>query len=536
MIFDQKIFSAFFLQMSLVVAMALAGLSPMAVHAQINPEIANCSEMKDDATQTQAEICSAHAGCRLVFAIHKTCVKAKQFINNLKTAIGDGVQGFFGRNKDVTPDAIFEASLGTTTRALSTVPEVKDMAAGIRNEVRNVRGEVLKGTGEGNVDWVYYGQVNDGKAEGIGTRIFSDGSLARGSFKDNELHGNGETINKGDSRHISEFDKRLRTGKGAFANEAGSSFVGTFERNNMKEGTIITSNGFRFEGTFQNNNISQGRLFGVDGRLLGEGRYEDNTLLVGKSYDASGNATQVNLPADRQLAAAAAREAEERNRRDAEANRQAAEHRKRDDEARAAQVFRDNLGTMNPGQLFAKADELSSQGDKVRAREVLRALVSRYPDHALADSAARQLLQDPQIASRSIQTNSQSTQAFCEGGEIRHQHNPQKMVCFRNGVLQPDGSPEGQSASSVAVATVGNCAQRAEAVEANFTRRLSTIPANNRVGQLGLLYSVTKTVSEIWMPCNPAKARSYLDTAESTLRTCSAIATTPSVCMPNINW
>lgn len=46
--------------------------------------------------------------------------------------------------------------------------------------------------------------------------------------------------------------------------------------------------------------------------------------------------------------------------------------------------------TMNPGQLFAKADELNVQGDVARARDVQRALMSRFPDHPLAATTARQ--------------------------------------------------------------------------------------------------------------------------------------------------
>ncbi|MDH6167674.1 hypothetical protein M2282_002824 [Variovorax boronicumulans] len=64
---------------------------------------------------------------------------------------------------------------------------------------------------------------------------------------------------------------------------------------------------------------------------------------------------------------------------------------KRDEAARADQQFRTGLQTMNAGQLFARADELSSQGDRARAREVQRALISRFPDHPLAATAARQM-------------------------------------------------------------------------------------------------------------------------------------------------
>ena len=68
-----------------------------------------------------------------------------------------------------------------------------------------------------------------------------------------------------------------------------------------------------------------------------------------------------------------------------------AEQLQRDEVARAEQQFRTSLQTMNPGQLFARADELSTRGENARAREVLRALMSRFPNHPLATEAARQL-------------------------------------------------------------------------------------------------------------------------------------------------
>lgn len=73
----------------------------------------------------------------------------------------------------------------------------------------------------------------------------------------------------------------------------------------------------------------------------------------------------------------------------AEADRLAAE---RDSAARAAeQRYRDSLKTLNAGELFTLADELAATGDATKAREVRRALVSRFPDSALAATAAQQL-------------------------------------------------------------------------------------------------------------------------------------------------
>lgn len=77
----------------------------------------------------------------------------------------------------------------------------------------------------------------------------------------------------------------------------------------------------------------------------------------------------------------------ERMKREADGQRAAAQA----EAARIEQQFRTSLQTMNPGQLFAKADELNAKGDRARAREALRALVSRFPDHPLALTAARQM-------------------------------------------------------------------------------------------------------------------------------------------------
>ena len=81
--------------------------------------------------------------------------------------------------------------------------------------------------------------------------------------------------------------------------------------------------------------------------------------------------------------AAAARESEERQRLETAARRQA-------DAQRAQQQFNASLNSLNPGQLFAKADELRAQ-DPDKSREVLRALMSCFPGHSLAIRSADSL-------------------------------------------------------------------------------------------------------------------------------------------------
>ena len=76
----------------------------------------------------------------------------------------------------------------------------------------------------------------------------------------------------------------------------------------------------------------------------------------------------------------------------------AKERRAREELLRRAQIeayankFRAEIGQMNAGQLYAKADEFSSIGEIEEARKVLRVLVSRFPDHPLAAQAAARLV------------------------------------------------------------------------------------------------------------------------------------------------
>lgn len=499
----------YLLQLAFLLGILLILIAPATAHAQVNSAIANCEELKDEDTQTQAEICSAHLGCRMVFAIQKTCVKAKQFITNLRAAIGNGVQGFFGRSKDITPDAIFEATLTDKTRVLNTLPATKDMASNIRASVLNARKETLTGTNTAGSSWVYYGDVRNGEAEGVGTRINSDGNVQRGNFKAGDMTGFADVSRSDGSRIVSEINMNLNNGQGAYANANGTVFEGRIANGAMADGKFIAGNGTRFEGIFEKNDVQNGKLFRVDGSLQAEGRFQNFELSVGKQFDTAGNATEVNKPRERELIATANREVEERRQMAANAERQAADERRRADDARVAQTYRDSLQTMNAGQLFAKADELSSQGDKVRSREVLRALISRYPDHALATNAAQQLSSGPQSGATSAQANNQLQQSTAQPG------------------------------NSGSTSSAGSCAQRiqlVEAIEADFTRRTNALSSSNTIRRLGLLHSVTKAVSEILQPCNSIKAKAYKDTSESTLQTCIGIATTPSVCMLNINW
>jgi TolA-binding protein len=88
---------------------------------------------------------------------------------------------------------------------------------------------------------------------------------------------------------------------------------------------------------------------------------------------------------ERRKAAAKAAEA------DAENKRKAAADAERAAADKAERAFKARLAMLNAGQLFVLADELKAEGKTTQAREALRTLIVRFPDHALASNAATTL-------------------------------------------------------------------------------------------------------------------------------------------------
>ena len=312
-------------------------------------------------------------------------------LERLQAAIGEGTKTLFGYRKEVTPDAVFTAALGADEmqkpRLLGQRAEVQKEAQEIASRVREVgNGDLLTGSRDnGTRPWVYYGQTSGGEASGIGTRIYADGEIQRGQTMNDTLSGAGEVLSKSGSRFVGKYSE-LGSGQrtGIEFEKDGSSFKGT-RSGGFSDGTYSRADGTYFVGLRDPHGARiQGRESRADNSLIEEGRYEGNVLSVGMRYDTAGVATTVNRPAERE---AAARAASEKVRLAADAEQQ----RKREQAAQAEQQFRASLQTMNPGQLFAKADELQTQGDQARSREAQRALVSRFPDHPLAATAARQM-------------------------------------------------------------------------------------------------------------------------------------------------
>jgi hypothetical protein len=144
----------------------------------------------------------------------------------------------------------------------------------------------------------------------------------------------------------------------------------------LGKGVFIAPNGMRQVGVFQKGRLSEGGVYRSDGTLQFQGKWNAaGEFIEGKTFDSTGAqvTNEINKVRDAELA-----------------NNAALQRRKEEAEAKDL-AYKNILSTMNAGQLFAKADELSSQGDTAKAREVLRTLVSRFPDHPLAATAAQQM-------------------------------------------------------------------------------------------------------------------------------------------------
>lgn len=477
----------YFVQSALLLAFSLMATITTPVHAEINPEIANCEELKDEATIFQAELCSAHLGCRMVLGIQKACTKAKQFLNRLKEAIGEGTKGFFGYRKEVTPEAVFEAAIGENVRTLNMLPEVQSIAKQIDEGVSAAGSRMLTGKNDEGLSWVYHGDVKDGKSNGFGIRVFSHGQVQRGKFVDNILVDVRDVIYTDGHRYIGEALAGIKHGIGALGFPSGAIAVGHWRDGQIVNGKYNRADGSRFEGDFKDSKRFIGKEYRSDGSIEEEGVFELGVLSVGTRFEPGGISISVNKPRELEIAAVAA------------------EQRRQSEEVRAAQAFRDNLNTMNAGQLFAKADELAMQGDKARSRDVLRALVSRFPDHQLAENAADQLAGN--VKSAGAESNNSATSG--------------NLSANANGRVLP-------SASSTA--SGGNCAQQDKEIEAEFVRRNSSIPSNDNVAKLALVHSVSLRMRDVWLPCNAEKAKAYEQTAASVLKTCQGIAADVRLC------
>jgi len=194
----------------------------------------------------------------------------------------------------------------------------------------------------------------------------------------------------------------------------------------------------------------------------------------------------------------------------AQAERQEAQSK----QEKARQAFKDSLATMPVGQLYALADELGAQGKLAEAREALRSLVLRFPDHSLAPAAAKQM-----------QTIAEAQQAAGERtaeGEAGAGNSNGKAPRQGGG-----GAGKGGAGADNAQA---ECARIEKEAEDDLERRSNAVAPNDNVGRMAVIYGMANRMSTALRSCNPGKADAYAQTAAGALATCRALASDASKC------
>ena len=368
----------------LIVLLAFsAALIPSFSTAQTDTNPANCNEITEPDMQFQADLCKAHAGCNLVYTIHNTCVKAKKFLTNLKEAIGEGTKSFFGFKKEITPEAVWQANLSESAKELGRKAEWREYLNLVDSVAKpNLKETALTQTLAGN-QIVRYGNLENNNLQGYGIQFTSTGEMNRGNYTNGRLTGSGDIVYSNQTRATGQFFEGKLNGMGISSHPNGAVSNGFIENGFIKNGTYTFSNGVSWTGSFTSDNglsFEKGEKRRTDGSIIESGTFDKSGQLdVGKKFSPYGRVTEeVDKAKERELLASAQRAKEAEADRKKASENQAAEQRRKDGIVRVEQDYRNSLNTLNAGQLFAKADELSTSGDNTKARDVLRALVSRF--------------------------------------------------------------------------------------------------------------------------------------------------------------
>jgi hypothetical protein len=381
---------------SLVFSLVLA-LASACAHAQGNPAIANCEEVQDPDTIEQMEICSAHLGCRMVLAAHKACTKLKTFLRNLGSSVGQGKKTLFGWRKEVSDENIWVAIQTPNTRRLEEDSDNKTVSDTVRTGLSKASSKTMESTLSDGKRVVTVGDMKDGVPDGYAIKYYSDGSILRGHFENGAVSGPAEKITGSavtDGNRATGTWQNSQLSRGGFVREDHLLEQGEYTNGRLTSGLLKNPDGSRFEGRWDPNSGQRlsGTRYRPDGTIQEKGAYRNNELYAGSRIDPDGRvvATVDRERTEREEAEARQRLAIELSRRDSE-KRALSEKKSLAEIAAQEREFRDRLLTLNPGQLYAMADDLRAGGNNDKSRQALRTLIARFPNHALAGIAAESL-------------------------------------------------------------------------------------------------------------------------------------------------
>lgn len=220
--------------MAMLSVLLAAGLvAPSLAHAQDgdarNP--ADCYPVTDPDVQFQQDLCSAHLGCRLVFAIHRTCTSVRAFIDHL--AGRDDAQApptsedvFEADEAAVAPEASWSERLG------QYVEEAKQRVGAVFGGSEPARGSTLDGT--------YYEGAFDDAHSGAGISIGPDGAMSRGEFRQGQLSGAGQALSPQGAMTAGQFSNGALGGDGVERAPDGVEVAGTFDGGHPVGQVVLT--------------------------------------------------------------------------------------------------------------------------------------------------------------------------------------------------------------------------------------------------------------------------------------------------------
>lgn len=112
---------------------------------------------------------------------------------------------------------------------------------------------------------------------GIGKYRYADSVIYEGQWKNGVNEGKGKIIYKNGDTYEGEFKAGMRDGQGKYSVKSGTIVTGTYEKNNLVNGTMLLTNGFKYEGSFLNDEFS-----GKGKAISPEGEVYDGDWLKGK--------------------------------------------------------------------------------------------------------------------------------------------------------------------------------------------------------------------------------------------------------------
>ncbi len=291
-----------------------------------------CQEITDPDIQFQAELCSAHLGCRLVMGIHGACTKVKTFLNKLKNLS-------FGKETIDSSD-VFDAAAPST--------EGDETFNKISNSIKarydkQPQKQIASGEFQNGSKWVYEGPMTNGERNGTGVLLTDSGGALRGDFVNGRPAGMGESFNE-KSHKAGAIAGATMDGFGVERYADGHRYEGGYKDGVINgQGSFKWANGNEYTGNFvDGRKHGQGSFKWADGTRF-EGEWRDDIKFSGSEVSPDGtrveiaNGTVVKSP---QLAAAAQAKLEEEKKVQEGRDRLAREARERAAQARIAEEDR----------------------------------------------------------------------------------------------------------------------------------------------------------------------------------------------------